>query len=290
MKNDAMKNAPAGKNERPLMLAPAFKDYIWGGERLKRDWGKQTDLSPLAESWELSCHEAGPSVVASGEWAGRTLAHVLAAHPQFVGTKAEKAGEFPLLIKLIDAAGPLSVQVHPDDDYAERVEHALNWVPVKKGECFFIPAGTVHAIGAGLLIAEVQQSSNLTYRVYDYGRLGADGKPRPLHIDKALAVTRREPPQTPVGPTEPEQSVAGGSVQPLFACDKFTTAVLTVEGTMSDSVSNESFVSLLTVEGEGTLSYRGETYPLKKGQSVFLPAGMGTYELTGRMQVLRTRV
>ena len=264
------------------MLAPAFKDYIWGGERLKRDWGKQTDLSPLAESWELSCHEAGPSVVASGEWAGRTLAQVLAAHPQFVGTKAEKAGEFPLLIKLIDAAGPLSVQVHPDDDYAERVEHALgktemwyvldagegagiyygfkrettlkemkaaiesntltellNWVPVKKGECFFIPAGTVHAIGAGLLIAEVQQSSNLTYRVYDYGRLGADGKPRPLHID---------------------------------------------------SVSNESFVSLLTVEGEGTLSYRGETYPLKKGQSVFLPAGMGIYELIGRMQVLRTRV
>ena len=122
MKNDAMKNAPAGENERPLMLAPAFKDYIWGGERLKRDWGKQTDLSPLAESWELSCHEAGPSVVASGEWAGRTLAQVLAAHPQFVGTKAEKAGEFPLLIKLIAAAGPLSVQVHPDDDYAERVE------------------------------------------------------------------------------------------------------------------------------------------------------------------------
>ena len=92
MKNDAMKNAPAGENERPLMLAPAFKDYIWGGERLKRDWGKRTDLSPLAESWELSCHEAGPSVVASGEWAGRTLAQVLAAHPQFVGTKAEKAG------------------------------------------------------------------------------------------------------------------------------------------------------------------------------------------------------
>ena len=138
MKNDAMKNAPAGENERPLMLAPAFKDYIWGGERLKRDWGKQTDLSPLAESWELSCHEAGPSVVASGEWAGRTLAQVLAAHPQFVGTKAEKAGEFPLLIKLIDAAGPLSVQVHPDDDYAERVEHALGktemWYVLDAGE------------------------------------------------------------------------------------------------------------------------------------------------------------
>ena len=332
MKSEAIP-AMADNNLHPLFLRPAFKDYIWGGTRLKTDWGKQTELSPLAESWELSCHEAGPSVVVSGDWAGQTLAQVLAAHPQLAGAKAEKAGEFPLLIKLIDAAGPLSVQVHPDDAYARRVEHAqgktemwyvldadegagiyygfkretsaeelkaaieantltelLNWVSTKKGDCFFIPAGTVHAIGAGLLIAEVQQSSNLTYRVYDYGRLGADGKPRPLHIDKALAVTRREPPQTPVGPTEPEQTVSGGRIQPLFACDKFTTAVLTVEGTMSDSVSNESFVSLLTVEGEGTLSYRGETYPLKKGQSVFLPAGMGAYELAGRMQVLRTRV
>lgn len=138
MKNDAMKMPLPGKTSARLMLAPAFKDYIWGRRRLKRDWGKRTDLSPLAESWELSCHEAGPSVVASGEWAWRTLAQVLAAHPQFVGTKAEKAGEFPLLIKLIDAAGPLSVQVHPDDDYAERVEHALGktemWYVLDAGE------------------------------------------------------------------------------------------------------------------------------------------------------------
>ena len=91
MKNDAMKNAPAGENERPLMLAPAFKDYIWGGERLKRDWGKRTDLSPLAESWELSCHEAGPSVIAGGAYAGRTLGEYLAEHPQDAGAKAQNA-------------------------------------------------------------------------------------------------------------------------------------------------------------------------------------------------------
>lgn len=324
-----------GKNgeKRPLLLAPAFKDYIWGGERLKRDWGKRTEMTPLAESWELSCHEAGPSVIAAGEYAGQTLDAYLAAHPQDAGAGAEKAGEFPLLIKLIDAAGPLSVQVHPDDDYARRVEHALgktemwlvldadegagiyygfkretslaemkaaiesntltellNWVPAKAGDCFFIPAGTVHAIGAGLLIAEVQQSSNLTYRVYDYGRLGADGKPRALHIDKALAVTRREPPKPPVGPAEPERIVEGGRIQPLFACDKFTTATLTVEGTMADSVSPESFVSLLVLAGEGELRRGDETYAVKKGQSVFLPAGMGAYQLTGRMKVLRTKV
>ena len=97
----------------------------------------------------------------------------------------------------------------------------LSWVPAKTGDCFFIPAGTVHAIGAGLMVAEVQQSSNLTYRVYDYGRVGADGRPRELHIDKALAVARREPPKDPVGPTEPERAVAGGRIQPLFSCDKF---------------------------------------------------------------------
>ena len=328
-----MQNQNNALSKRPLLLSPAFKDYIWGGERLKRDWGKRTEMTPLAESWELSCHEAGPSVIAGGEYAGQTLAQYLAEHPQDVGAKAEKAGEFPLLIKLIDAAGPLSVQVHPDDAYAQKYEHSLgktemwlvldagegagiyygfkretaleemkaaienntltellNWVPARAGDCFFIPAGTVHAIGAGLLIAEVQQSSNLTYRVYDYGRIGADGKPRALHIDKALAVTRREPPKTPVGPTEPERVVTGGRIQPLFACDKFTTAVLTVEGTMEDCVTQESFVSLLVLEGEGTLKHQGEAYAVKKGQSVFLPAGLGDYALTGRMKLLRTRV
>ena len=189
-----MSNICDAQGRRPLLLSPAFKDYIWGGNRLKRDWGKRTDMTPLAESWELSCHEAGPSVISGGAYAGRTLGEYLAEHPQDAGTKAQNAGAFPLLIKLIDAAGPLSVQVHPDDAYAREFEHSLgksemwlvldasegagiyygfkretslaemraaienntltellNWVPVKKGECFFIPAGTVHAIGAVLL-------------------------------------------------------------------------------------------------------------------------------------------
>ena len=322
-----MSNICDAQGRRPLLLSPAFKDYIWGGNRLKRDWGKRTDMTPLAESWELSCHEAGPSVIAGGAYAGQTLGDYLAEHPEDAGTKAQNAGAFPLLIKLIDAAGPLSVQVHPDDAYAREFEHSqgksemwlvldasegagiyygfkretplaemraaienntltelLNWVPAKTGDCFFIPAGTVHAIGAGLMVAEVQQSSNLTYRVYDYGR------PRELHIDKALAVARREPPKDPVGPTEPERAVAGGRIQPLFSCDKFTTETRTVEGEMADSVSPESFVSLLVLAGEGAIRHGGETYPVKKGQSVFLPAGLGDYALTGRMKLLRTRV
>ena len=203
-----MSNICDAQGRRPLLLSPAFKDYIWGGNRLKRDWGKRTDMTPLAESWELSCHAAGPSVIAGGAYAGRTLGEYLAEHPQDAGAKAQNAGAFPLLIKLIDAAGPLSVQVHPDDAYAREFEHSLgksemwlvldasegagiyygfkretplaemraaienntltellNWVPAKTGDCFFIPAVTVHSIGAGLMVAEVQQSSKLTYRV-----------------------------------------------------------------------------------------------------------------------------
>ena len=120
-----MSNICDAQGRRPLLLSPAFKDYIWGGNRLKRDWGKRTDMTPLAESWELSCHEAGPSVIAGGAYAGRTLGEYLTEHPQDAGTKAQNAGAFPLLIKLIDAAGPLSVQVHPDDAYAREFEHSL---------------------------------------------------------------------------------------------------------------------------------------------------------------------
>ena len=166
----------------------------------------------------------------------------------------------------------------------------LQNVPIHKDDLFFIPAGTIHAIGAGALVAEIQESSNLTYRLYDYDRIGKDGKKRELHIDKALAVARREPPKDPVGPTEPERAVAGGRIQPLFSCDKFTTETRTVEGEMADSVSPESFVSLLVLAGEGAVRHGGETYPVKKGQSVFLPAGLGDYALTGRMKLLRTRV
>lgn len=318
----------------PLLLSPAFKDYLWGGERLKEDYGKKTDMTPLAESWELSCHPAGPSVIENGPWAGKTLAAYLSANPQHLRAGAETGAEFPLLIKLIDAAQSLSVQVHPDDEYArtrengqlgktemwyvvdakpgagiyygfkrpttlEEMEKAicentltdlLSWVEAKPGDVFFIPAGTVHAIGAGLLIAEVQQSSNLTYRVYDYGRVGADGKPRELHIAKALDVAKRERPQTPIGPTEPARDVPGGREQPLVACDRFTVSELAVDGLMEENVTPESFVALLCLSGEGALLCGGESYALAKGQSVFLPAGMGACKLAGSMRLLRTQL
>ena len=320
-------SAPAAM---PLKLAPAFKDYLWGGERLKSEYGKHTRLSPLAESWELSCHKDGPSTIVNGPDAGRTLAEYAARHPACVGTR-HTDGVFPVLIKLIDAARPLSVQVHPDDAYAQRVEgepgktemwyvvdaqpgaqlyygfqreltreeaarriadgtltDVLNAVPVKAGDVFFIDAGTVHAIGAGILIAEIQQNSNTTYRVFDYGRLGADGKPRALHVEKALDVARLCPPERPAGPMgKPEQN--GDCTSTLLAkCGYFTARLLDVAGSAPLCADGESFHSLLCLSGSGAVVCGGGAVPFAKGDSLFLPAGLGAYTIAGRTQLVLT--
>ena len=134
----------------------------------------------------------------------------------------------------------------------------------------------------------MQQSSNLTYRVYDYGRVGADGKPRALHVRKALDVALREPPAYPVGPTEPAKEVPGGKVQPLIRCDRFDVSCLMVCGLMVDEVEAQSFHALVCLEGKGAILCGGQSVPVEKGQSVFLPAGMGAYQLAGDMRLLKT--
>ncbi|MFQ9681109.1 MAG: type I phosphomannose isomerase catalytic subunit [Ruthenibacterium lactatiformans] len=229
-------SAPAAM---PLKLAPAFKDYLWGGERLKSEYGKHTGLSPLAESWELSCHKDGPSTIVNGADAGRTLAEYAARHPACVGTR-HTDGVFPVLIKLIDAARPLSVQVHPDDAYAQRVEgepgktemwyvvdaqpgaqlycfqreltreaarriadgtvtDVLNAVPVKAGDVFFISAGTVHAIGAGILHARSSRIPTPPTACSITAVWARTESPRTAR-GKALDVARLCPPERPAGP------------------------------------------------------------------------------------------
>lgn len=297
-------------------LIPTCKDYIWGGQRLKTDFGIQSDLNPLSEAWVLSCHPDGPSVLADGPDKGMTLrAWLDKAGKEALGTACEAFEDFPMLIKLIDAKKDLSIQVHPSDAYA--LEHegqygktemwvvldaepgaslyygfdrevsleefssrvsdgtlteVLRKVPVKPGDVFFIPSGTLHAIGAGLVIAEIQQNSNVTYRVFDYGRLGADGKPRALHVEKALAVTDRRPaPALDFG-------------DHLGDCRYFTTDGH--QGDFRGVCDGTSFHALLFTGGQGSLTCGGETREVKKGQCWFLPAGSGEYQVTGDVQTL----
>ena len=306
-----------------LKLKPACKDYLWGGDRLRTDFGVDSDLHPLAEAWVLSCHPDGPSTIVEGPDAGRTLADYIAEKGKgILGTDCEKFEDFPILTKLIDAKGNLSIQVHPSNEYALEHEHqygktemwyildcepgaflyygfdhaiskeeferriqdntlteVLNAAPVHKGDVFFIPSGTLHAICQGIVIAEIQQNSNVTYRIYDYGRLGADGRPRQLHIRQALDVTDRTPPK--------ENPDFHGH---LAQCPYFT--VDTVEGDFELVSDETSFTSVLVLEGEGTLAEEsGENLPIRKGESLFVPAGSGLCRLAGRgLKCLVTRV
>lgn len=213
-----------------MKLVPTGKDYLWGGTRLREEYRKKIDLTPLAETWECSVHPDGPSYVANGEFKGLALAEVLKQHPEYIGTKVED-GKLPVLVKFIDAKKDLSVQVHPSDEYARKhegdngktemwyvidaeegahliygfqhevteeilrkavetgnLDKHLQKVEVHKGDTYFVPAGTVHGIGKGILVAEIQESSNVTYRVYDYNRVDKNGKKRELHFDKAVQV------------------------------------------------------------------------------------------------------
>lgn len=319
---------------QPVKLIPPVKDYIWGGTKLKDEYHISTDLPRAAEAWMLSCHKDGPSVIAGGKYAGRTLEAAIEAEGKAVlGTHAQKFDYFPVLIKLIDAKENLSVQVHPDNEYArihegeygkteawyvleceegasliygfnrsitreelrERIENntlleVVNRVPVKRGDLFFIESGTLHAIGKGILLAEVQQNSNTTYRVYDYGRIGADGKPRALHIEKALDVTRCGPPTHAVGPCAAAQVFDWGSATLQASCDFFTFRTLELRGSAVFTADESSFISLVVLDGAGKAIFRGGEMPLKKGESLFIPAGEGDYTLTGTLQILETRI
>lgn len=314
-----------------LKLTPAFKDYLWGGTRLRDDFQKDCDFDKIAESWELSCHKDGPSTIANGEFKGLTLSEYIdKAGKSVLGTDCEKFENFPILIKLIDAKDNLSVQVHPDNEYAQRVEgeygktemwyivdcdegatllygfkdtitkdefaqriadntllEVTNAVPVKKGDVFFIQAGTLHAIGKGILIAEIQQNSNTTYRIYDYGRVGKDGKPRELHVEKAKDVTDLCPakayPETPV------EQKDGYTSKLLSSCDYFTTYAVDVDSEAVLEADEKSFLSLLILDGECEIT-ADDTVKAKKGDSIFVPAGTGKVIVNGKCKAILTRV
>ena len=304
-----------------LKLKPACKDYIWGGRRLIDEYNKPYEGERLAETWEMSCHPDGPSVIVNGEHAGKSLAEYVTEQGKGVlGSNCQIFQDFPIMIKFIDAKDNLSIQVHPNNIYALEHEHqygktevwyvldagenaflyygfkheiskeefaerianntlleVLNAVPVHKGDVFYIPAGTIHAICRDIVIAEIQQSSNVTYRVYDYGRVGADGKPRQLHVEQAVKVTKLEPPKD-------DYNFGGHLVRsPYFTVDQ-------VDGGYAGNCDDESFTSVLVVDGSGTICCGDEKLEVTKGDSLFLPADSGAFALDGGVKALITRV
>ena len=293
-------------------LYPVCKDYLWGGNKLTEKYGKLTDCSPCAESWELSFHKDGKTCIEGGA----TLESV--ATKEALGSNAEDFSFFPVLIKFIDAQGDLSVQVHPSDAYALEKENSfgktemwyiveadegaglylgfnrdvtlaeyeqairdntltdlLNFYPVKAGECYFIPAGTIHAIGSGCLICEIQQNSNLTYRVYDYGRRDKNGNTRELHVDKALLVTTL---------AKHENKTLSGDV--LGVSKYFSVRRLSVNGTTEGKTTGKTFHCLSCVKGAGKI----DGQDVRTGDSFFVPADYGRYTISGEMEIIMTDI
>jgi mannose-6-phosphate isomerase len=319
----------------PLKLIAPCKDYLWGGTKLKTEYHQQSSEPKLAESWMLSCHKDGLSVIAEGEYAGLTLKEYIdRAGRAVLGSDCNQFEQFPILVKLIDAQNRLSVQVHPDNAYALKKEgeygktemwyvvenepgaslyygfkktitkdefkdrianntllEVLNEVKVHPGDVFFIGSGTLHAIGAGIVIAEIQQNSNTTYRIYDYARVGKDGQQRELHIEKALDVTKLEKPQRSAKPQGVTEHLDGYSRTLLASCDYFTVYRMELEEGADWIADSTSFHSILCLSGEADLLRGGaKLLSLHKGDSVFVPAGCGNYTVKGKCEALFTKV
>lgn len=311
----------------PLLLKAPVRSYLWGGSRLKEEYGLESESDIIAEGWLLSADSESCGTVLNGEYCGKPFSDVLSDWgDKALGKNAVRFGKFPLLIKLIDANKPLSVQVHPDDAYAkehggngktemwyvidceegasliygfkeriskeefcERIKNetlleVCNTVPVHKGDVFFITAGTLHAIGGGILIAEVQQNSDTTYRVFDYGRIDADGKARELHIDKAVDVTKLAKPDVPYGACGEVKNYDYGSVRELARCEFFNAELLGLNGTV-EMKNDDSFLSIVVLDGAADVKWGDGQIRAEKGGSLFVPAEMAV-TISGNAELL----
>lgn len=309
----------------PLFLSGVTKSPIWGGVRLPREWNKcAPDGGSVGESWELTVRKKEMSTVQNGTLAGVPVGELLQAHPaEMMGASSLPNGEFPLLIKFIDAADRLSVQVHPNDDYAARMEgdrgktemwyivdadenaeiicgltdgydnaafadalqkgelmSALKVQKVRAGQTYFIPAGLPHAIGKGILIAEIQQNCDLTYRVYDYDRRQADGSLRELHIKKACDVIRPFD-EAEIDAIRYSRALPASRDEVLADCEYFRVEKICLQKGERALPSNGYLSHLLCLAGEGTLTCNGESYSWGRGDSILLPACLNGITLHG---------
>ena len=297
----------------PMKLIPFLRPMIWGGKAIKKKYNKETESDCIGESWELTCRSEGQSVVANGEYAGQRLCDVLGCGYDFPllikfidacdklsvqvhpdddvtdenGTPLGKT-EMWYIIDCDEGShiiygleNGLSLS-----DYEKNVRNGefsvgMKKVYVKPGDCYFIPAGQVHAIGKGILLAEIQQNSDTTYRLYDYGRLDKEGNPRELHVDKALSVIRAYT-DSDIEAIRYSEGKQGNCLANCskFKCDKHVLCDSSVTVT-----TDEAFKSLVFIEGEGYISYNGEKYAAVGGDTYYIPEGL-TIEVTGNLTFL----
>jgi len=299
----------------PLKFQHLCKETVWGGNRLGGLGKNVNEGSNCGETWELGAFPSLDSIISNGFLEGNSLSEAIEIYmAELVGEEVfDRFGHtFPLLVKFIDTNDDLSVQVHPDDNYANEATESLGkaeaWFvleaqpgaqisigfnkdvskeevlsriennslqevlqtkPVNKGDFFFLPPGTVHTIGKGVTLCEIQQASDITYRLFDYNRPGLDGKPRDLHVDKALDVIDFS--HAKVFNSQYEKIYTGRSE--LLKSEKFNLNLLSFDNNLeADYMSIDSFVILICVEGALVVEYDGGTDSLKMGEVMLIPA------------------
>jgi mannose-6-phosphate isomerase len=309
--------------KEPLFFVPVFKERIWGGERLKT-FGYQLPSTQTGECWAFAAHPNGQSIVRDGNFKGFSLGQLWKCHRGLFGHI--EGDRFPLLTKILDANQDLSVQVHPDDEYANQYEDGelgktecwyiidceegaeivyghnagsriefeqmvqegkwndlLRRVPIKPGDFFFVPSGTIHAIGKGTLILETQQNSDTTYRVYDYDRSDKDGKMRDLHVESSILVAT-----IPSVAQELKPIIKGSNglkITEFVKSNYFTVSKWELDGEVN---LNQSLLFKLVsvISGEGILEKNGTSYPFNKGDHILLPFEFGEYKLKGKAEFI----
>ncbi|WP_461218728.1 mannose-6-phosphate isomerase, class I [Lapidilactobacillus salsurivasis] len=312
----------------PLFLKPYFQEKIWGGRKLATDWGYQIPDGDIGECWAISAHPHGPSTVENGPYKGLNVAELWDQHKELFGNAPGKV--FPLLTKILDAEASLSVQVHPDDAYAEEHEHELgktecwyvlsaepnsyliyghhaqtraqlqemidqgDWehllrkYPVKTGDFVYVPSGTIHALNKGIVVLETQQSSDTTYRLYDYDRVDAkNGKQRDLHLKQSIDVTTVPSHDPELHITEQKygdsyvKTFVQAPLSPFFSVYEWR-----VNGELTLHRGAAPYTLVSVVAGSGSITCDGQTYDLKKGEHFILPFQIKEWQLNGDLQII----
>jgi len=308
----------------PIFLQPIFQERIWGGTKLRDLFGYDIPNDHTGECWAVSAHPNGQSVVKNGPYQGMKLGDLWTSHPELFRSSSKV---FPLLTKILDASDDLSVQVHPDDEYAGKYENGelgktecwyivdaepgaviiygheaktkeelvsmiengewdrfLTKVPVKPGDFFYVPSGTLHALRKGIVVLETQQSSDTTYRVYDYDRRDKDGNTRELHLEKAIDVTTVPQAYEPISYVTTQRG--GLTVTSFVSNSFFTVEKWNVSGEEAEVAANEKYTIFSVLAGNGKLTAGGQSYDLAKGEHFILPAGFGPYRLSGELEMI----
>ncbi len=308
----------------PIRFEPIYQDYVWGGGKISAKYQRSASLKKIAESWEISDRSDAMSIVANGAFRGRTLHDLILEFGEKILGEGQKFDRFPLLLKIIDAEENLSIQVHPDEESAQllkgepkteawfaiepgsvyagltkgtdketflksidsgKVLEHLNKIDLSKGDIVYIPGGTVHAICAKSLLFEVQQNSNTTYRIYDWGRKG-----RPLHLKEAeQAIRWFDHPHLKIDP-KPLESDLRHQLLILLASPYFVIDKINVFNHWHAARIPKTFQIYFFLHGEGTLSADGYKETFKPGMTYLIPASSAAIEIEGRCEALRVRL